>query len=59
MSYGYKLNLVIGSNVEIPDEVLMEMGVEIHQSVISFLKAKRIPAKLVGEFDITGGIVND
>lgn len=54
MKYGYKLDLLIGSDVELGEDTLIELGVEMHQCILSFMKSKRIPAKLIGEFDIRG-----
>ena len=59
MKFAYRLDFIFESTDEISDSDLIEMGIEIKESITSFLKSKRYNMHIEGSVDISTGLTGE
>jgi hypothetical protein len=59
MTNAYRLDFIFESTDEISDEDLIEMGIEVKESITSFLRSKRYTMQLIGSVDISTGLIRE
>lgn len=55
----YRFDFVFEATEHISDKDLVELGVEVTDSITSFLKAKRYKMNIVGTIDVSSGEFDD
>ena len=55
----YRLDFQFQSTEDVSDEDLIEMGIEVKESITSFLRSKRYKMRLEGTVEIYTGMINE
>jgi hypothetical protein len=50
---GYRFDMVIETEAELSDELLVEVSIELRDAFMSFLKSKRIGSAINGDIDVS------
>ena len=56
--FAYRIDIVLSSDTEIAKEDLLGIGIEVKESVMSYLKSKRYKTKLEGDIEVSEGVIH-